>query len=90
MPLQIGKIPIVVPRKYDLKEHVNNHQVDFCKAVAKRMKIIIMVENVNNLDDTIENYEDIVKKINTGFKSNNNIFCDRLEGIVEELLKEEK
>ena len=34
MPLQIGKIPIVVPRKKAYNEHVNDHQVSFCKAVA--------------------------------------------------------
>ena len=30
-PLSIGKIPIVVPRKTEFNEHVNNHQLDFCK-----------------------------------------------------------
>ncbi len=29
--LQIGKIPIVVPRRKEFDEHVNNHQVTFCK-----------------------------------------------------------
>lgn len=29
MPLQVGKTPIVVPRKADFEEHVNDHQVKF-------------------------------------------------------------
>ena len=33
MPLQIGKIPIVVPRQKKYDEHVNNHQVEFSTAV---------------------------------------------------------
>ena len=36
MPLQIGKIPIVVPRQVEFNEHVNNHQVEFAKAVEKK------------------------------------------------------
>ena len=31
MPLQIGKTPIVVPRQHQYNEHVNDHQVEFCK-----------------------------------------------------------
>ena len=29
MPLQVGKTPIVVPRRYEFDEHVNDHQVSF-------------------------------------------------------------
>ena len=28
MPLQIGKIPVVVPRRKEFDEHINNHQVE--------------------------------------------------------------
>ncbi|MFR3413347.1 MAG: glycosyltransferase [Coprococcus sp.] len=37
MPLQIGKTPIVVPRQHQFNEHVNDHQVEFARNVAKRM-----------------------------------------------------
>ena len=43
-PISIGKIPIVVPRKKEYNEHVNNHQLDFAKQVEKRMKNIIVEE----------------------------------------------
>ena len=46
MPLQIGKTPIVVPRRHEFNEHVNNHQVSFTKAVADRMGTIIVVEDI--------------------------------------------
>ena len=33
-PLQIGKTPIVVPRKFECDEHVNNHQALCVKLLA--------------------------------------------------------
>ena len=44
MLLQKGKVPIVVPRKHEFGEHVNDHQVDFCEKVSKRQGNIIVVE----------------------------------------------
>ena len=35
LALQVGKIPIVVPRQKQFNEHVNNHQVEFALAVAR-------------------------------------------------------
>lgn len=85
MPLQIGKTPIVVPRKYDFDEHVNNHQVKFCKEVESRMGTIVVVEDVENLGEVIEHYDDVKKEgKNT---SNNAKFCMELEGIVDEMFK---
>ena len=60
MPLQIGKTPIVVPRQHQFNEHVNDHQVDFARNVAKRMGIIIPVEDIETLGDIIMNYDRIV------------------------------
>ena len=37
-PLKYGKIPVVVPRKKEFNEHVNNHQLEFSRQVKKRMK----------------------------------------------------
>ena len=58
MPLQIGKIPIVVPRQKKYNEHVNDHQAEFARAVAERMGTIIVVEDVNTLGDVISEYEE--------------------------------
>ena len=54
MPLQIGKTPIVVPRQKKFDEHVNDHQVDFCKEVEKRMGTIIVVEEVEKLGEMMK------------------------------------
>lgn len=84
--LQFGKVPIVVPRQEKFHEHVNNHQVDFTKLIAKRMNNIIPVYDVENLLTTINNYDEIVKTKNTGESSNNKQFNLSLEKIVEELM----
>ena len=48
MPLQYGKIPIVVPRQKKFNEHVNNHQVTFCKQVEDRYGNILVAESMMN------------------------------------------
>lgn len=86
-PLQIGKTPIVVPRKHECDEHVNNHQVSFSKAVADRMGTIIVVEDVEKLGETIEQYDELIGGMGSGIKSNNARFCHELEKIVDGMFK---
>lgn len=87
LPLQVGKIPIVVPRKYEFNEHVNNHQVSFAKNVEKRMGIIKVVEKMDDLVKIINNYDDAVRGINKDLNSNNAKFCNELGRIVEEMFE---
>lgn len=87
MPLQIGKIPIVVPRKKDFDEHVNNHQVRFAKAVAERQGNIIVIEDVNELGRVINEYERIVAEMPSEMKSNNAKFCEEFEQLVDGMKK---
>ncbi len=87
MPLQVGKVPIVVPRKKDYNEHVNNHQVEFSNQVAKRQRNIIVVEDVNRIADALEKYDKIVANMKNGVQSNNEKFCKSIEMIVTELMK---
>lgn len=90
MPLQIGKTPIVVPRRHEFNEHVNNHQVLFAKAVAKRMGTIIVVDDISELANTIKNYDIIIGDMKKVVKSNNENFNERLEKIVEEMFRRSK
>lgn len=87
MPLQIGKTPIVVPRQHQFCEHVNNHQVEFTKAVAERMGTIIPIIDIEQLRDTILNFEKIVESMPSGMKSNNTEFNCRLESIVNKIIQ---
>lgn len=85
MPLQIGKIPVVVPRQHQFDEHVNDHQVEFARNVAQRMGTIITVENIETLGDIITNYDQIISGMNHEMNSNNAKFNEELEKLVEEL-----
>lgn len=84
--LSVNKIPIVVPRKKEINEHVNNHQLEFSKEVAKRMNNIIVAENDEELINSILNYDKIVKKMNSNNSSNNKKFCECLLKEINDIL----
>ena len=88
MPLQIGKIPIVVPRQKKFNEHVNDHQVYFTQEVANRNRNILTVINIEELDDIIINYDRITKSMQSGNHSNNAKFNAAFEKIVDEMFEE--
>lgn len=80
-----GKIPIVVPRQKKYGEHINDHQLEFCRAVSERYDNIILIENIDDLENAIINYDDIaVTKRAAGF-DNNAMFCEGLQRLVDEL-----
>lgn len=85
-PLTIGKIPIVVPRKKEFNEHVNNHQLDFAKEVEKRMKNIIVAESENEIIESIINYDKKISKLNKNNRSNNKKFNDNLKKEINKIL----
>lgn len=87
MALQVGKTPIVVPRQLKYNEHVNDHQVDFCKAVAERQGNIIVVTEIDELANVLSNYDSITNSRKTGVYSNNKKFCEEFTAITEELMK---
>lgn len=87
-PLSIGKIPIVVPRKKEYNEHVNNHQLEFAREVEKRMKNIIVAEDEKEIIDAVVNYSKIIKKLNNNNNSNNTEFCNKFELLIREMMGE--
>lgn len=88
IPLQKGKIPIVVPRQYKFNEHINNHQVEFVSQVEHRMKNIIIVYDINDLYNKIDNYEKLLDNIHKNTILNNESFCNKFKKEIEELLIE--
>lgn len=82
--IQAGKTPIVVPRQYVFQEHVNNHQLDFCRELQQRGGNLIVVENIEELGGVIEKYGETEK--DRQFKSHNAEFCQELGKIVDELM----
>ena len=85
MPLQIGKVPIVVPRQKKFAEHVNDHQVEFCRQVSERMGTILSVEDIQTLEDVMTNYDQIVAGMGHEIGNNNAKFNEKLEKLVDEL-----
>ena len=85
MPLQIGKTPIVVPRRHEFNEHVNDHQVNFVRSVAERMGTVIPVYEIEELGERIKDYDGIVASMPSGLKSNNAEFCRRFDAMVAEM-----
>ena len=88
--LQRKKIPIVVPRLCKYGEHVNDHQLTFCKKVDKRNKNIILVEDCSLLPKTITEYSSLTKGMNFNSVSNNDKFNVEFSKIVFSLLEDYK
>ena len=86
MPLQIGKIPIVVPRRKEFEEHVNNHQVDFSHIVEDKYNNIIVIDNIRELEDVLENYDELVRSKSSLHNNNNDCFCKQFDKLVQQLL----
>lgn len=84
--LSLGKVPIVVPRKKEFGEHVNNHQLDFVNEVKKRLNNILVADTYEELVDCILNYDDKIKKINSKNISNNKEFNDKLIEEIKRIL----
>lgn len=86
MPLQEGKIPIVVPRKQEYGEHVNNHQIEFVNEIKHRNNNIIVSNDIAEIKEAILNYEKLVATISPNLTANNMKFCKELNRIVEKML----
>lgn len=85
MPLQVGKTPVVVPRQKKYNEHVNDHQVEFCKAVDSRMGTIILVNEIDKLKDILLAFDQIVSGLNKNMLSNNLEFNRKLKKIIQKM-----
>lgn len=90
MPLQVGKIPVVVPRQKQFGEHVNDHQLEFCREVARRQRNILLVEDVAELGAVIDGYDALAAQRDAGQNSNNRGFCVEFEKLARNLTAEKK
>lgn len=82
--IAVGKVPVVVPRRVEFGEHVNDHQVDFVREVADRKGGIVPVYEVAELIAAIKE----ARRLTTGgvgFESHNAGFCRELEKMIEKL-----
>lgn len=87
MPLTMGKIPVVFPRQERFSEHVNDHQLRFCRQLKERGGSILLAEDEQQLKNILENYEQLVASMNTGSQRNNEKFNRNFETIVDSLFR---
>lgn len=80
-PLSIGKIPIVVPRQKQYSEHVNDHQLEFCRQLKERNFPIILIEEIKDLSERILNYNGGME--GKEFYSHNVDFVEKFKSIVD-------
>lgn len=85
--LALGKVPIVVPRQAQFNEHVNDHQLEFCREVSKRLNNIIVVEDIAQLGKDIDNYSKLVSELNADAASNTDKFVSELTDLIGNLYK---
>ena len=86
-PLELGKVPVVVPRMHSLQEHVNDHQLLFCRQVAQRCNTIILVEDVALLSQVLTNYDTMAAKCSGEAQSNTTAFNEKIQQIVDDLFR---
>ena len=79
-PMMMGKIPVVFPRSKRFSEHVNDHQIRFCRRLKE------LAEDEPHLKYILENYDDIIRSMKVGVDSNNASFNKKFSEIVDELL----
>lgn len=85
MALQYGKVPIVVPRLSKYNEHVNDHQLTFCRELLKKKFPIVVIEQI---DDLYSKIEVLSKQSNDGeIKLNNQDFVNSFKKITSSLIK---
>lgn len=86
MPLQMGKVPVVVPRQHRFGEHVNDHQMEFCKALSQRQGNLLLVEDIADLSRVLTEYDVLAARCAGCTDSNNAAFNARFGQLMEELL----
>lgn len=79
-----GKVPVVVPRREEFGEHVNDHQATFVREVSERRGGIIPVYDVAELAAAIKEAR-MLSARGTGFKSHNADFCEGLGRLIGKL-----
>lgn len=85
LPLQMGKMPIVVPRQKEYGEHVNDHQLEFVRKISESIDII-PVYDIQDLGEIIRRYESIAAG-RVKLKTNNAEFNRKLEDLVDRLFQ---
>lgn len=84
--INFGKFPIVVPRRREFGEHIDDHQLLIGREFKERYGNIILIEDIEKLGGVIEQYDSIVSGLqDKRFVSHSREFCDSLSNIIGQL-----
>lgn len=83
--INYGKIPVVVPRNPDYNEHVDKHQMEFVRKLNDK-KSVIGIENIDDLENILNNYDDIIKGIKSHSESNVEGFNNKLSILIKDII----
>lgn len=76
-----GKKPVVVPRRKKFGEHVNDHQLDFCKRIVQEGYELVVIEDIKEIR------EHLIPSRSTTIKSNNERFVKQFSSLIAELVE---
>ena len=86
--VNLGKVPVVVPRKHSLGEHVDDHQTEIGRELKKQRHNIILIEDINELGDVLTHYDEIIKEMDAKpYKPDIEDFCEKLSEAADNLFK---
>lgn len=85
LAIRNNKVPVVVPRMRHFGEHINDHQVVFCREVMIRNQNILLVEDIERLRDVLISYDTRIATLCAKTVSNNASFNEGVQKIVDEL-----
>jgi UDP-N-acetylglucosamine transferase subunit ALG13 len=84
--LAMGKIPIVMPRRAKSSEHVDDHQVRFCRGLEHRVLVAWTEQDLPSLVDEYEERIQTLAKPEVS-QQNRDSFARRLHDLCLELLQ---
>ena len=81
--MSMGKVPVVVPRRFEYGEHVNDLQANFVREVAERKGGIVPLFDVADLPSAISKAR--AASSDCVFRSHNASFCTDLYRLISKL-----
>ncbi|NIM15330.1 MAG: hypothetical protein GTO45_25415 [Candidatus Aminicenantes bacterium] len=87
------KIPVVVPRQKKYHEHIDDHQVVFCKTMESKRKIVAVYE-LEDLGPAIKNYVQSVRGLQKaaspgqGLEEKARIYSQKLNELCSQLMEQ--
>lgn len=78
--ISAGRMPVVMPRRAEFGEHINDHQVEFVRQYAERVGGIVPAYEVSDLADAVKKAR--AASANAAISSNSARFCEELRRLI--------